>query len=179
MTIHSRSLVSARDHWWTLDLANAFVSPGVNCRGELVRSPRAYARNGAPRHWLGDYNTRSAMNYRSHACRTNLYFLYFLYFLYKHYYINISRWSQNKPDDFIRPPRHFIYILLIYVIFNMCVANKSFIHFISKERLSKKQKRAQRVSQPQPELSQTDYLNLTFVWHHSKWWYWRTMLGKS
>jgi hypothetical protein len=20
----------ARDHWWTLDLANAFVSPGVN-----------------------------------------------------------------------------------------------------------------------------------------------------
>ena len=33
----------------------------------------------------------------------------------------------------MRSPRHFIYILLIYVNFNnMCVANKSFIHsFIS------------------------------------------------
>jgi hypothetical protein len=39
----------ARDHWWTLDFANAFVFPGVNSRGELVPSPRAYARNGAPR----------------------------------------------------------------------------------------------------------------------------------
>jgi hypothetical protein len=29
-----------------------------------------------------------------------------------------------------------------------------------RKRLSKKQKRAKRVSQPQPELSQTDYLNL-------------------
>jgi hypothetical protein len=36
MTTHSRSLVSARDDWWTLDFANAFVSPGVNSRGELV-----------------------------------------------------------------------------------------------------------------------------------------------
>jgi hypothetical protein len=35
-------------------LANAFVSPGVNSRGELVPSPRAYAWNGAPRRWLGD-----------------------------------------------------------------------------------------------------------------------------
>jgi hypothetical protein len=33
-----RSLVSARDDWWTLDFANAFVSPGVNSRGELVPS---------------------------------------------------------------------------------------------------------------------------------------------
>jgi hypothetical protein len=49
------SLVThARDHWWTLDFANAFVSPGVNSRAELVPSPRAYARNGAPRRWLGD-----------------------------------------------------------------------------------------------------------------------------
>jgi hypothetical protein len=38
----------ARDHWWTLDFANAFVSPGVNSRAELFLSPRAYARNGAP-----------------------------------------------------------------------------------------------------------------------------------
>jgi hypothetical protein len=37
----------ARDHWWTLDFANAFVSPGVNSRAELVPSPRAYARNGS------------------------------------------------------------------------------------------------------------------------------------
>jgi hypothetical protein len=29
----------ARDHWWTLDFANAFVSPGVNSRGELVPRP--------------------------------------------------------------------------------------------------------------------------------------------
>jgi hypothetical protein len=33
------SLVThARDYWWTLDFANAFVSPGVNSRGELVPS---------------------------------------------------------------------------------------------------------------------------------------------
>ena len=43
----------ARDIWWTLDLASAFLSPGVNSRAELVPSPRA--RNGAPRRWLGDY----------------------------------------------------------------------------------------------------------------------------
>jgi hypothetical protein len=55
MTTHSTSLVSARDHWWTLDFANAFVSPGVNSRGELVPSPWDYARNAAPRSWLGDY----------------------------------------------------------------------------------------------------------------------------
>jgi hypothetical protein len=38
----------ARDIWWTLDFANAFVSPGVNSRGELVPSP------GASRRRLGD-----------------------------------------------------------------------------------------------------------------------------
>jgi hypothetical protein len=31
--------------------ALAFVSPGVNSRAELVPSPRACARNGAPRRW--------------------------------------------------------------------------------------------------------------------------------
>ncbi len=37
MTTHRPSLVThARDIWWTLDFANAFVSPGVNSRGELV-----------------------------------------------------------------------------------------------------------------------------------------------
>jgi hypothetical protein len=57
MTTHSTSLVThSRDHWWTLDFANAFVSPGINSRAELVPSPRAYARNGAPRRWLGDDN---------------------------------------------------------------------------------------------------------------------------
>jgi hypothetical protein len=35
-------------------LANAFVSPGVNSRAELVPSPRAYAWNGTLCRWLGD-----------------------------------------------------------------------------------------------------------------------------
>jgi hypothetical protein len=39
----------ARDHWWTLDFANASLSPRVNSRAELVPSPRANGRNGAPR----------------------------------------------------------------------------------------------------------------------------------
>jgi hypothetical protein len=38
----------ARDDWWTLDFANAFVSPGVNSRGELVPS------HGASRRQLGE-----------------------------------------------------------------------------------------------------------------------------
>jgi hypothetical protein len=38
----------ARVHWWTLDFANVFVSPGVNSRGELVSS------HGATRRRLGD-----------------------------------------------------------------------------------------------------------------------------
>jgi hypothetical protein len=38
-------------------LSNAFLSPGVNSRSELVPSPRANARNGAPRRWLTDYLT--------------------------------------------------------------------------------------------------------------------------
>jgi hypothetical protein len=43
------SLVThARDNWWTLDFANAFVSPDVNSRGELVPS------HGASRRRLGD-----------------------------------------------------------------------------------------------------------------------------
>jgi hypothetical protein len=43
-----RTVTHARDHWWTLDFANAFLSPGVNNRAELVPS------HGAPRRWLGD-----------------------------------------------------------------------------------------------------------------------------
>jgi hypothetical protein len=36
MTTHSTTLVNhARDHWWTLDFANAFVSSGVNSRGGI------------------------------------------------------------------------------------------------------------------------------------------------
>jgi hypothetical protein len=30
---HPRTVSHARDHWRTLDFANAFVSPGVNSRG--------------------------------------------------------------------------------------------------------------------------------------------------
>jgi hypothetical protein len=37
----------ARDIWWTLDFASAFLYPGVNSRAELVPSPRAYTWNGA------------------------------------------------------------------------------------------------------------------------------------
>ena len=45
---HPRTVSHACDHWWTLDFANAFVSPGVNSRGELVPS------HGASRRRLGD-----------------------------------------------------------------------------------------------------------------------------
>jgi hypothetical protein len=34
------------------EVANAFLSPGVNSQAELVPS------HGAPRRWLGDYNDR-------------------------------------------------------------------------------------------------------------------------
>jgi hypothetical protein len=42
------TVTHARAHWWTLDFANAFVSPGVNSRGELVPS------HGASRRRFGD-----------------------------------------------------------------------------------------------------------------------------
>jgi hypothetical protein len=43
-----RTVTHARDHWWTLDFANAFVSLCVNSRAELVPS------HGASRWWLWD-----------------------------------------------------------------------------------------------------------------------------
>jgi hypothetical protein len=51
-----RTVTHTRDHWWTLDFANAFVSPGVNSRVELVPSPRAYAQNGASLRAVGSEN---------------------------------------------------------------------------------------------------------------------------
>jgi hypothetical protein len=48
---HPSLVTHARDNWWTLDFANAFVSPGVNSRGELVPS------HGASRRRLGDKGT--------------------------------------------------------------------------------------------------------------------------
>jgi hypothetical protein len=42
---HPRLVTHARDIWWTLDFANAFVSPGVNSRGELVPSHGASTAN--------------------------------------------------------------------------------------------------------------------------------------
>jgi hypothetical protein len=45
---HPHTVSHARDHWWTLDFANALVSPGVNSRGELVPS------HSASRRQLGD-----------------------------------------------------------------------------------------------------------------------------
>jgi hypothetical protein len=47
---HPSLVTHARDNLWTLDLANGFVSPGVNSRGELVPS------HGASRRRLGDNN---------------------------------------------------------------------------------------------------------------------------
>jgi hypothetical protein len=55
----------ARDNWWTLDFASAFLSPGVNSRGELVPSPLAYARNGALRSWLGGKSAKINLCYRN------------------------------------------------------------------------------------------------------------------
>jgi hypothetical protein len=50
-TTETRTVTHAGDIWWTLDSANAFVSPGVNSRGELVPS------HDASRRRLGDkYN---------------------------------------------------------------------------------------------------------------------------
>ena len=46
---HTSLVTHARDNWSTLDFPNAFVSPGVNSRGELVPS------HGASRRRLGDY----------------------------------------------------------------------------------------------------------------------------
>jgi hypothetical protein len=51
-----RTVIHARDHWWTLDFANTFFSSGVNSRAELVLSPRAYARR-----WLGDHEFHSTL----------------------------------------------------------------------------------------------------------------------
>jgi hypothetical protein len=45
---HPRLVTQARDIWWTLDFANAFVSPGVNSPGDLVPS------HGASRRRLGE-----------------------------------------------------------------------------------------------------------------------------
>jgi hypothetical protein len=47
---HPCTVSHAHDHWWTLDFANAFVSPGVNSRGELVPS------HDASRRRLGNLN---------------------------------------------------------------------------------------------------------------------------
>jgi hypothetical protein len=64
---HPRLVTHARDHWWTLDLANASLSPGVNSRAELVPSPRANAQ----RRWLGD--KRTLFNAAFFSYRMNVY----------------------------------------------------------------------------------------------------------
>jgi hypothetical protein len=45
---HPRLVTHARDIWWTSNFANAFASPGINSRVELVPS------HGASRRLLGD-----------------------------------------------------------------------------------------------------------------------------
>jgi hypothetical protein len=42
---HPRTVTHARDHWWTLDFANAFVSPCVNSRekgGKILVADQIY-----------------------------------------------------------------------------------------------------------------------------------------
>jgi hypothetical protein len=73
MTTHT-PMNRARDIWWTLDFASAFLSPGVNSRGELVPS------HGASRCRLGDNSKRliiggptaspSKSNISAQICRT-------------------------------------------------------------------------------------------------------------
>jgi hypothetical protein len=59
---HPRTVTHGRDNWWTLDSANAFGSPGVNSRGELVPS------HGASRRRLGDYcNSNCNLIFLGHA----------------------------------------------------------------------------------------------------------------
>jgi hypothetical protein len=80
MTTHTTSLVSdARDIWWILDFANAFVSPGVNSRGELVPS------HGASRRRLGDKMFQTSQF--DAKLRLEIYFIYFILF-YKFAIIN-------------------------------------------------------------------------------------------
>jgi hypothetical protein len=73
MTTHT-PMNRARDIWWTLDFASAFLSPGVNSRGELVPSPGAYARNGE-RRWLRDNNYNTLLRYYA-------YYAYYAYFFF-------------------------------------------------------------------------------------------------
>lgn len=79
MTTHAPwNMPCARDYWWTSDFANAFLSPGVNSRAELVPSPRAYARNGASRRWLGEncfchrrnLRHKMSLNYQRYSMNT-------------------------------------------------------------------------------------------------------------
>jgi hypothetical protein len=58
---HPRLVTHARDIWWTLDFANAFVSPGVNSRGELVPS------HGASRRRLWD-NLKTVFSFTRFPC---------------------------------------------------------------------------------------------------------------
>jgi hypothetical protein len=52
---HPLLVTHARDNWWTLDFPNAFVSPSVNSRGELVPSHGASCRR------LGDKYIRMSV----------------------------------------------------------------------------------------------------------------------
>jgi hypothetical protein len=55
-------VTDTRAHWWTLDLANASLSPGVNSLGGLVPS------HGASRRRLGEKQRLNSENsHNSHA----------------------------------------------------------------------------------------------------------------
>jgi hypothetical protein len=81
------SLVSARDNWWTLDFANALVSPGVNSRGELVPS------HGASRRRLGD-----KLQGHLYTIRRNQVYIWILAYLDLH--DSLSYWTvQEKTHE--------------------------------------------------------------------------------
>jgi hypothetical protein len=61
---HPSLVTHARDIWWTLDSANAFVSSGVNSRGELVPSQGASRRRlGDNSHRYGKYMGQPSVDY--------------------------------------------------------------------------------------------------------------------
>ena len=84
-----------------------FFSPGVNSRGELVPSPRANARNGAPRRWLGENYRVTMTTTLDTSCSKNtmvlsarrgqarvsvyMYFLGSIYLLKNSYYVKIRK----------------------------------------------------------------------------------------
>jgi hypothetical protein len=105
-------VTNARDNWWTLDFANAFVSPGVNSRGELVPS------HGASRRRLGDY-------FSQFICTTNIVSAFFPFSCTRGV---VGRCSGIPLVLFLRTiPRRFSFLReLLKTIPSRCGWNSSF-----------------------------------------------------